>query len=173
MPTLDGFNLRALVRQVLDDSDAADPTTLSREVLARIEVADIAEALRQAMPTVVHNVVSVARMREPAFITDTRMIDQVTANTRSARSPKVAAIREMWRQQLHTRYAVGNGEWRLLRDCTADNLDHAATYRDEQARRNAAAADKLRALRKLVVDHDVATVGQLPEAVLRDQLDDS
>jgi hypothetical protein len=166
------FNLRTLVREICDSSETTEPAGLTTEVLARIDEADLAEALRQALPTVVYNVISTSRMRTPAYMTtaNTGKPEAGTATT-APRSTKVDGIREMWRSRLHDRYPVANGEWRFLRDLTTDDLDYAAGIRDDQARRNAAAADKLRRFAKLIVEHEVTKVGDLPEDVLRDQLD--
>lgn len=161
----DGFNLRALIRDVADSSTIADPATLADEVARRIGPKQRADALAQALPTVVQHVVS----RDRAQVTPggQRLADAHRGP--SARgSSKVAGIRETWRRMLRDRIAVGpaRDDWKFLADCTATDLQFAAEIREEHARRNAARADQLRELADRLARAGVATVGQLPDSDL-------
>lgn len=50
--------MRALIRQVLNTSDLADPNELAHEVQAAIPAECAADALAQALPIVVRNEIS-------------------------------------------------------------------------------------------------------------------
>jgi hypothetical protein len=162
----DGFDLRALIREVCDNSTMADPATLAKEVSRRIGRNQQREALDQALPLVVQHVVSRQRA---GFVPERRTSDIATPS----RSRKVAAIRETWRRMLRDRIAIGPAasDWKFLGDCNADDLGYAAAIREDHARRNAARAEQLRNLAELLAEHGVATVAELPEPTLAASLD--
>lgn len=166
MNPIDGFDLRALIREVCDNSTMADPATLAKEVSRHIGRNQQREALEQALPTVVQHVVSRQR---GGFVPEQRTSD----NTNPSRSRKVAAIRETWRRMLRDRIAIGPAvsDWKFLGDCNADDLAYAATIREDHARRNAARAEQLRNLAELLTEHGVATVAELPAPTLAASLD--
>ena len=162
----DGFDLRALVREVCDTSTMTDPATLAKEVGRRIGRNQQAAALQQALPVVVQHIVSRHR---GSFVPEQR--SAATSN----RSRKVASIRETWRRMLRDRIAVGPdiSDWKFLGDCTVDDLAYAAAIREDHARRNAARAQQLRDLAELLDQHGVSTVGDLPEPVLSASLQEA
>lgn len=147
-----GFNLRATVREVLVESDEADPGVIAGLVMARIPKKDRDAALSQAMRLVVRESISQARTgRQPrSNVTPIRP------------SHKVAAIREGWMRRLHDRVHVGGSEYKFLADCTYDDLLRVAGERQELAERNGAWAREYRAMANAVLDADVATFGDLP-----------
>jgi hypothetical protein len=159
------FNLRVLVRDVCDSSTIPDPALLAKEVNRRIQKADRDAALEQALRVFVQNVISRARNSPGGHTTlDTQAIRATGGST----SHKVAGIRNAWRRMLQDRIAVGSdlGAWKFLRDCTAVDLDYAASIREDHARQNAARARQLRQLAELLVTHNAATVSALPDDVL-------
>jgi hypothetical protein len=169
----DGFNLRALIREVCESSTIADPATLAKEVSRRIGRNQQREALEQALPVLVQHVIS----RSRGGFTDTpsghRAIGAQTSRAAGGQpSRKVAAIRETWRRMLRDRVAVGpdRGDWKFLGDCTDDDLAYAEQIRRDHARANTAAADRLVTLRGLLAEHGAATVAELPDGVLADNL---
>jgi hypothetical protein len=161
----DGFDLRALIREVCDNSTMTDPATIAKEVGRRIGRNQQRDALEQALPVVVQHVIS---RRQPIAVPEQRA---PTSN----RSRKVASIRETWRRMLRDRIAVGPelGDWKFLGDCTADDLAYAAAIREEHARRNAARAQQLRDLADRLAEHGVTTVSDLPEPVLSASLQEA
>jgi hypothetical protein len=163
---IDGFDLRALVREVCSTSTIADPATIAKEVARRIGRNQQATALDQALPVVVQHVISRGR---------SAVIPQQRAAPTSNRSRKVASIRETWRRMLRDRIAVGPAvsDWKFLGDCNADDLAYAAAIREDHARRNAARAEQLRQLADLLAEHRVDTVAQLPEPVLSASLEEA
>lgn len=159
----DGFNLRALVREVCDESHQADPAMLAKEVDRRIRKADRDAALEQALAAFMWQFVS----RDRSSVATSR------PGAVSGRSSKVAGIRGLARAQ-RDRVSVGPdpSDWKFLADCTADDLDYAAALREEYAQRVMARADQYRRLAELLAEHGVATVGELPQPVLGDELGD-
>jgi len=158
------FSLRALIRRVLLASDAADPDTLAQLVFDAIEDTDRVEALRQALHVAVREIVRQERMQHP--ITGALAVAATTTKTTAAKSWKVAAIREGWQRTLRNRIHAGHGEWKMLADCTRDDLLHAAAERRAMAERNAVTAGCYTALAELLEAHEVKTVADLPEDVL-------
>lgn len=154
------FNLRTLVRSVLEASRSADLGHLADTAFSRIDPADHAEALRQAMRGFVRQVIGEQRADLPAGP------PAHVAPSVAATSAKVTAIRDHWQRALRDRLNVGEGSWKFLGDCTADDLLFAAEQRREHAARNRRRAAQLDALRQQLDDHDVATVGDLPAEVL-------
>lgn len=159
-----GFNLNALVREVAARSTTADPPSIAKQVLDRIERRNSRVALEQALPTIVQHVISRGRSAVDAEPTtgQGRFVNQRT-NVGGGRSAKVAAIREWWRAQLNTPLAVGpaRSDWKFLRDCTATDLDYAAGLREELARSNALAAERMRKLAEDLRAAGVETVADL------------
>lgn len=163
------FDLRALIRDVCATSTITDPATLAKEVGRRIGRNEQREALEQALPTIVQHVISRARgsLSSPGGQLTTDDQGAYAAGAPS-RSRKVAGIRETWRRMLRERLNVGPavGDWKFLADCTTADLAYAAQLREDHARRNAAKAAQLRRLAELLDEHQVTTVGELPEGDL-------
>lgn len=153
----DEFNLRALVRDVLESSTLADPTDVANEVMRRIPKSSQRAALVQALRAFVRQVISEQRMS--IRITDGQPTLPVVG------SAKVAARRE-WAQALRLRVAGLDG-WKSLADCTYADLLHAAKERREQARRNSAKARQYELLASLLTEHSADRVRDLPQDVLR------
>lgn len=161
-----GFDLRALVREVAAASTTADPPSIAKQVLDRIDRRHSREALEQALPTIVQHVISRGRNAagadpaadHPKDATQGRIVG-------GGHSAKVAGIREWWRRQLNTMVAVGPApdDWKRLRDCTATDLDFAAEIREHLARSNAAAAERMRDLAADLRRTGAATVADLAE----------
>lgn len=172
MPTATRLNLRALIRDVLETSDASDPEDLAVEVLDRVDDVDTREALRQALTAMVRNEISFERMRHTS--TDAH---SPGAHPPEGRHSEEAArtladrVRESWRRHLDDRLP-GVGGWKRLREFTVADLDHAAAYREGLAAANTAMAEKYRALLKAITQAGVTTVGDLDEETLRGLLDD-
>lgn len=163
------FNLDAIIRAALAESDAADPHVLAKDVLSRVAKRDLHAALEQALPHMLRQQFG----RSGSFATPTQtpgdhsLLDsQRLAVAGPHRSRKVAGIREAWRDLLRQRVAVGDG-YKLLAECGIADLEHAASTREDHARRTMARAGQLRHLADLLTEYAVETVAELPEATLR------
>jgi hypothetical protein len=161
------FDLRALVREILDSSPATDPATLAKEVAARVERRDVRAALEQAMPALVSSMVTRARSTSPGghLACDPHATPAAGGNP----SRKVAAIREWWQQRLAERISVGSdpSAWKFLGDCTAPDLEFAASVREDRARSHAARAAEYRGLAAALRDSGSPTVRDLPDLAER------
>jgi hypothetical protein len=158
------FQLRDLIRDVIGKSALADPDDLAAAVLAEIPEELTREALAQALRPIVRQVAAHHRLH--TRIVSEQTLEQLTPP--SAGSAKVRAIRDWWKRALLDSYHVSDGaiRYKLLRDCTADDLAFAIEERRAMARRNDAKADQLEIVQRLVLEHGVNQVGQLPEATL-------
>lgn len=149
------FSLRALIREVGRTSLVADPGLLADDVYRRIPAEDRDAALQQALRQSVRQVMSEERMQT-----------QITAPSSPGTSAKVQGIRDHWQRALRDRLNVGEGVWKFLADCTAEDLIFAAEQRREQASRNRAKAAQFDTLRQQLDEHGVDRVGDLPANVL-------
>lgn len=148
------FNLRAAVREVLDQTNEADPGVIAGMVVAQVAKKDRDAALSQAMRLFVRQVISETRVgHRPANVTPLR---------KGTHSRKVAAIREGWARRLRDRVHVGGSEWKQLGDCTYDDLMAAASERQDLADRNATWAQEYRVMASAVLDADVERFRDLP-----------
>lgn len=174
-PTTGTFSLAALIREVVRTSTFADPVMLAKEVDRRIKKSDRDEALAQALPGLVRETLSLSRRATsfasapPSEEATTAPVVQIPEQRRPNRSWKRQGISEYWRRVLvDHRLSVGSdvAAWKVLGDCTSENLFYAADTRDEHARRNAEKASQYRRLAELLIEHGAATVKDLPESVL-------
>lgn len=163
----DEFSLRNLIRQTADDLDLIDPDAVTDEVLQRIPRNLVREALQQALRSYVHHVLT--GRRQDTVITDPA--DLLAETTGGAGSSNVGrkqrAVRDWWRRALDEAYLVADGSWLRLKDCDLPALKFLAEDRRQRATQLAAKAAEFDLLQRLVTEHGVDTVGELPEDVLQ------
>ena len=166
------IDLRALIREVCETSTMADPTSIAREVEKRIDAGELGEALAQALPAVVHNVVSRMRGPIPSDSPGGHGSRDAHSPTAAGRSSKVAGIRDAWARMLRNRVSVGPAPdaWKFLANCNADDLAYAAQLRRSHAAANTIAAERFERLGEALTAHGVGTVGELPPGALGDDL---
>ncbi|MFJ9771151.1 hypothetical protein ACIRVF_07900 [Kitasatospora sp. NPDC101157] len=183
----DDFNLRKLIREVLNTSTMPDPHDVAREVLRRIHDDDLRTALSQCLSDVVREQIRAGRngdgggpplppMPTPAAgrpqTPTVRLVDPAPINTakvpQAQRSAKVAAYRAFGQQWLRERmYVSGDPRgWKFMGDCTFDDLMFAAAQRRDQAARTTAVAERCERLAALLHTHGVTLVKELPADVL-------
>lgn len=160
--TVSDFDLRTVVRSVLDSSNSANLGSLAEAVYDRIDPANHAEALRQTLRGFVRQMVSEQR---PDLAPPLPPASAPSIAGGQVPSAKVAAIRDGWQRALRSLVYVG-AEHKQLAACTAADLLFAAEYRREQAAANRRRASQFDALRQHLDEHGVATVGDLPAEVL-------
>lgn len=154
------FNLRALVRDVMDNSTLKTPDEIATEVAKRIPKACVAAALQQSLRTFARQVISEERPHGR---------HGVSAPV-SSRSSKVAGIRDGWQRKLRARYHVGEGAYEFLGECTAENLIFIASDLDEQAARKQTRARGFRRLAEALGEHGADRVKDLPAELLMNSL---
>lgn len=147
------FNLRATVVDALDRSPAADPSVVAAEVAAAVPSNLLRSVLASVLPAYVTGVVTTTRHRALADVPDQG--DQV-GSRRWAAAASILMSREFV-----------DGEWKWLRDCTADDLRSAATDRRQRAASILANADKLDALAALMDKRRASVVAELGEDAVR------
>ncbi len=152
------FDLRATVREVLDSTRIADPGLLADEVVRQIPKSAVADVLRITLREYVRVVIGQERMKAPA------------APTPQQQQTKATRINH-WSRVLNRRECVAEGVWKLFADLTRDDLLALAEGRRQQAQQLAAKADHYDRMAKLVEQHHVERVGDLPEDVLREHLE--
>lgn len=172
------FNLRATINQVIDTTDLAGPGAVANQVDKLTSDEDLRTAYQQALRKMVVQVFSERRM-STAFVTDHPQSPAAEDGVEVPRkkqkyipSRKGQLIREWWQQVLRDRVHCGPSaaDWKLLGDCTFDDLMFAAGERRTQAERQLAKADQYSQLAQLVRDHRVKTVGALPDKLLSETL---
>lgn len=159
------FSLRSLIREVADESGAADPGALADAVFGRIPAKHRADALRESLRPFVRLMVSADRATRPSVEERPQGGTSEQGAKPSVRSWKRDGIRQQWRTYLRDRLHVADG-WKFLGDCGFDDLMFAVTERREIAARTAAKADWYEQLAKVVSDHGAERVADLPDSVL-------
>jgi hypothetical protein len=166
---LNEFDLRRLVREVMDSSTLADPHAIADEVYQRIPKSMIAVALQVTLKAFVRQVVSESRHRmSPSRVP----VPNATVGG-SGFSAKRAGIAEWWQRALRDRVEVGGSgkrEWKMLGECTADDLERAAAFREQQAERNKSVARMYRAWARTLNERGVQQMRELPPEVLQQNL---
>lgn len=159
MATTTDFNLRALVREVLDASTLTDPGLVAAEVDRRINSRECRTALRQALRTFVRQV-----------MTESFRAERVTAISQGAgtiAAPQSWKVREVAAYKRWLRSPVqGATGWKALGDCTVADLDFIAGYRDRKAAENKAKAREVRELKRLMVEQGAEQVRDLTAETL-------
>jgi hypothetical protein len=135
-------SLRDLVRERLEASDDPNPHAVVDDVLADLDDAQYKEAARKGLAELAMEVV--------------RSINSHNLRTRSNTSPKWSNAKraaheypEIFLRRIcigHDEH--GNGIWRYLGDCSAEDLKGAEDYKRSQAEGLVSGADRLARLRK-------------------------
>lgn len=164
-----GFDLRSLIRVTAEGSTSPDPAVITRDVMQKIDDEDRDVALYQALRMSVQLVMAASRHSiNPGH--HRRAVNPWVGGGQGPISHKVAQIRDHWKKVLRDPINLGPHEWKFLKDCTSGDLKYAADVRDKKAVENALRAQQYRDLEKVVIYHKAATVGELPEDVLRETL---
>lgn len=187
------FNLRAIIREVVDSSPYANPGQIAATVAERIPKNKVRDALDQSLRFFVRQVMSEERPHGP--IAGPSRVGVRPAGSSSTASPlpglaetlssasqaaggapakftggrKGSEIRDAWQSVLEAKYSTGDG-WKSLGDCTYDDLQGMAVFLDTQAQQKQARARGWRELAALMTDHDVQILRDLPAEVLMNAL---
>ena len=159
MSTDESFSLNVIIREIMDEATHLGPDAVATEVAGRIP----------------------AEHRDAVFTAALRTHVRMTMNTQRStpvgklsplppRSAKGEAIRAWAVEQRNGRLTeqlhVGGGEWKLLADCTADNLRFAAADRVAHASQLLAKAEAFEALANVMDQLSAKTVKDLPDTVV-------
>lgn len=149
--------LRGLIREVATDMPCADP----REIASRVEKLTTNEQVSafytEALVPVVRDLLREQR--------NTALAQAVAGAHRV--SPKVAAVRDWWTEMLAARVHVGGSHWKLLGDCTADDLRFCISEREAEIERIQAQVARYERLLAAVIEHGAAKVSDLPTGAVQ------
>jgi len=157
------FSLRALVREVIE-SGVIGPEAVAAEVAGRVNNKLLRDALGEALVVYARHEIDLDRRGN--------VILSGAGQGNSGQSSKVAAIREhaeRWRRALADQVNTADG-YKVLGECTYDDLMFAAEQRRAVAARTLAKADQFESLALLLKRHGAETVAELPETVLADEM---
>lgn len=161
-PMTSAVHVRAVVRNVLDTSDSADPDELAAMISKLIPDEHLRDAFQQILPQIVRHEISLSRMRHSQ-----PNAQSISAQPCRPTKNRTALIREDWQRQLAQRYPGVHHNWKFLRDFTAEDCDFSAAVREKEATQLISAAQRLRRLGQALREHKAEVVGDLPEEVLR------
>lgn len=149
------YNLHDAVASVLDTTNLTEPAEIAAKVAENVPSRELRRVVGELLPAYVREV---NRHRRNLGLTSEN------AN-QSARSSKVAAFRAIGRAWLRNRIQVESG-WKLLADCSYEDLMWAAENRRQIAAQNFAKAEEYEALAQHVQAHGVDRLADLPDAAL-------
>jgi len=184
------FNLRDVIRSIIATNSKVWPIDeVVVEVVDIIDGDDLREALRQALPCLIREILAEhrpqGRIGLPARnVTGRHEIRQPAARhrdylespfnrppaTQTNGSRKGSEIRNAWQRVLDAPYAVAGGDHKRLGDCTYEDLYWMAGQLDIQSSDLQSRARGFRELAMLINDHDVTTIRELPAEVLMNAL---
>ena|ERR1051326_1552073 len=150
----EGYDLRTAVFDVLDTSDLTDFQAIAAKVAENVPARQLRAALGECLVSYVRMTCSQRRMANPVLHT-----------ARSARSPKVAAIRDAHAKWLRELISVEGGQ-KFLGECTYEDLMFAAEKRRKHAAVTVAQAQRFEEIAALLHEHQVETVAELPPSAL-------
>lgn len=160
--TTNEFSLSTLIRDVVDTTAFVGPDEVAAEVARLIpdEQKDtvLATCLRSHVHTVITQIRSTGAKLAPLPVRSAKN-DAIRAWAAEQRDRRLT-------EQLH----VGGGEWKLLADCTAENLRFVAGERMAMARRCEVLASGYDTLADALDELDLKTVRDLPDATIEDAL---
>ena len=158
------LNLRGRIRAILTDTGEADPGVVADKVVGELTSRELRPALGETMRSLVREV-----MRQDREVVGASTAEQVTPGQGRSRARAVA---EAWRAHLRDRVFVGDA-WRLLGDCSPEDVLFLVDDRRRKAAELAAAAGRYVALHDAMLRAGVARVADLPDDDLRSSLGDA
>lgn len=147
----DGVNVRTLILAQLETNET-DPGVIAEKVLTQIPQDEYEAALRSLLRRVVTDVIRCERNKPAAAPSETP-----PANSRW---PGAAGL---YCDLLMKRIEIGGAEYKMLGDCTRDDLLYAVESRKEQAKALYVAAKRYKAIVAMFDEHpDARNVADLP-----------
>lgn len=178
---LEDVSIRAKIREVLANSDYADPYDCVDAVVDSIDERDYRAYLRDAIAGLISTVAStVSRQEFHRAISGGKegqgprveiQLDPITLEERRIVAPAYSHKRELIRQYheqfLNSRMNVETGRWVFWRDVTVDDLRLAAEKRRARAESLTVEANKYDTAADIMLAAGVSTIGELAETDLR------
>lgn len=161
------MTMREAVRQIVAETNLADPAEISDKLISDLDPDDYEGALRQVLPEFVRQELSRARMQ-----TRSGPPPVATAETpgmkgkQTFRSRKVAAY-QSWGRKLRAMRVPGDGaEWKILNDCAAVDLVKIVELNRSHAARNLSTAAQYENLLTALRKAKAITVAELDDATV-------
>lgn len=145
--------LYALVREVAASHVGAHPHKLARLVAEATDPSDMLDFYVAALEKVVADMIRTGR--------------NATMNNKQGRSAKLADRVSWWQRMLREQVSVGGGVWKLLGDCTIDDLFYCISERRDQIAAIECQIVKYETIAAAMREHGVDTVGQLPDGAVQ------
>lgn len=144
------FDPYQVAREILATTDLANPDDIAEAIFTQTPKRDIPGAYRAMLRTVAREEIRLSRMHEPAQ-------ERVSGPSGSSR---VAGIREHHFDYYGQRVFACE-KWKLLGDCTREDVLDLAAQRRKVAAQNSAVADEFEVLATRMLAAGVATVRDL------------
>lgn len=143
------------VREIHERTGIADPRELAAKLLDELVEHELHDVLAEVLPLYVRDVMRTTRgsVMGSSFAATSASARRSTATpVPQQQSSKVAAVRSWYDQLMSQAIDVSGsrGQWKALRDCTADDLRTAASYKRDVALRNVTMAEQYEKLAALV-----------------------
>jgi hypothetical protein len=159
------FNLMDVIRDIMNTTQHLGPDAIATEVAHRIPEDRKEQIFRDALRTHVHSLMNRARSTATGKLPP---LPNRSAKGDAIRAWAVEQRNKRLTEQIH----VGAGEWKLLADCTADNLRFAAHERITRAHFLIGKADAFDTLANVLDEMGAKTVRELPETIVNGALGD-
>lgn len=161
------FDIRKAVHAVMAETDLTSPEEIAAKVAEDVPAKALRAVLARVLRTYVRIELGISRMPTMHVPDPANPVSSPNIRTPgSARSAKVRAIREAAPGWLRDRVYIGNHIWKMIGDCTYENLRYLESERVDNAERSRAAAARYGRLADLVKKHKAARVADLPAHVL-------
>lgn len=169
------FDLNSLIVEIIETSGSVDPYTLADEVLDKIADKDLRPALRAVLPGAVRVHMNVRRHHINRSIRNDDTDDDVSGNVSGNVRPlhrKVTgnsrwkAVGSLYLRAMSQGIYCGEAGYKALGDCTAADVNFAATSRFDKAKATAVEAQRFKLFATALAKHKVKTVSELPEIVV-------
>lgn len=144
--------LSELIKAVSAEFPDSHPHKLARLVAERTQPEDMFEFYVAALERLVSDQIRSSR--------------NATLNSKQSRSPKREERKSYWARFLAVRVCVGDSRYKVMADCTVEDLTACISERVDQIGALQGQIVKYEAIRDAVVAHGVATVGELPEGAV-------
>jgi hypothetical protein len=149
---------REVIREILRSTNLADPGEVGALALERMDDEQKAEALLPLLRDAARLAMGAERYEG----------GHAAQEPSTVKSRKLASARQYVAEFLRTRVYTGENGWKMLADATFADLTYVAEERRAMALANVRAAERYEYMAKLLERHQVTTMVDLPEAVLRD-----
>jgi hypothetical protein len=169
-----GYDVQRVIREIIEDTDLTNPREIAAKVAENIPDEDLHDALGMVLPHYVRLVLGQHRasVAPPAPLLGPGAIAPPAPEGTAPPGPagtsaKVRAIRDAAPQWLRERVHVGSSRWKLLGDCTCEDLMFLARERVDNAERLKNRAKTYLDLAHLMEQHNVGLVADLPAAAFQ------